>query len=107
MDMYGYAYFVERPRRLEGLQRPHLIERKRLYSIVTAVQFPKSDYLPFNDNSANMNFAQLWAFLIIIPGASIIDRKLYRVTKNPYLAGIITGVIVAIISCCNTTSILP
>ena len=75
--------------------------------IVTAVQLPKSDYLPFNDNSANMNFAQFWAFLIIIPGEPIIGRKLYRVTKNPYLAGIITGVIVAIISCCNTTSILP
>ena len=75
MDMYGYAYFVERPRRLEDLQRPHLIERERLYSIVTAVQLPKSNYLPFNDNSANMNYAQLWAFLIIIPGASIIDRK--------------------------------
>lgn len=64
-------------------------------------------HLTFNDNSANMNYAQLWAFLLIIPGASIIDRKLYRVTKNPYLAGIITGVIVAIISCCNTTTSLP
>ena len=31
----------------------------------------------------------------------------YRVTKNPYLAGIITGVIVAMISCCNATGILP
>ncbi|MBR0198581.1 MAG: alpha/beta fold hydrolase [Oscillospiraceae bacterium] len=64
-------------------------------------------HMPFNDNNANMNYAQLWAFLVIIPGASIVDRKLYRVTKNPYLAGIITGVIVAIISCCNTTSVLP
>lgn len=62
---------------------------------------------PFSENDAGMNFAQLWAFLIIIPGASIIDRMLYRVTKNPYLAGIITGVIVAIISCCNTTTSLP
>ncbi len=62
---------------------------------------------PFFENDAGMNFAQLWAFLLIIPGASIIDRMLYRVTKNPYLAGIITGVIVAIISCCNTTGVLP
>jgi isoprenylcysteine carboxyl methyltransferase (ICMT) family protein YpbQ len=51
-----------------------------------------------------MDIAQLWAFLIIIPGASVIDRMLYKVTKNPYLAGIITGVIVAIISCANTTT---
>ena len=61
-------------------------------------------YQPFVDNSANMNFAQLWAFLLIIPGASVVDRMLYKVTKNPYLAGIITGVIVAIISCTNTTT---
>lgn len=59
---------------------------------------------PFVDNGANMNYAQLWAFLMIIPGASVIDRMLYKVTKNPYLAGIITGVIVAIISSTNTTT---
>ena len=47
MDMHGYAYFVERPRRLEDLQRPHLIERERPYSIVTAVQLPKIDYENF------------------------------------------------------------
>ena len=51
-----------------------------------------------------MNVAQLWAFLMIIPGAAVIDRMLYKVTKNPYLAGIITGVIVAIISSANTTT---
>ncbi len=62
---------------------------------------------PFSENDAGMNFAQLWAFLLIIPGASIIDRMLYRVSKNPYLAGIITSVIVALISCSNTTTSLP
>ena len=34
MDLRGYAYFVERPRRLEDLQRPHLIERERPYSAI-------------------------------------------------------------------------
>ena len=47
MDIRGYAYFVERPRRLEDLLRPHLIERERPYSIVTAVQLPKIDYENF------------------------------------------------------------
>ena len=47
MDLHGYAYFVERPRRLEDLQRPHLIERERPYSIVTAVQLPQIDYENF------------------------------------------------------------
>ncbi len=61
-------------------------------------------HMMWSDNNAPMNIAQLWAFLIMIPGAAIIDRMLYKVTKNPYLAGIITGIIIAIISSSNTTS---
>lgn len=60
--------------------------------------------MAWSTNNAPMNIAQLWAFLVIIPGASVIDRMLYKVTRNPYLAGIITGILVAIISCSNTTS---
>lgn len=61
-------------------------------------------HMMWSDNNAPMNIAQLWAFLIMIPGAAVIDRMLYKVTKNPYLAGIITGIIIAIISSSNTTS---
>jgi len=64
-------------------------------------------HMAFSDNNAPMNVAQLWAFLIMIPGAAVVDRLLYKVTKNPYLPGIITGVIIAIISSANTTSVLP
>ena len=60
--------------------------------------------MAWSTNNAPMKIAQLWAFLVIIPGASVIDRMLYKVTRNPYLAGIITGILVAIISCDNTTS---
>ena len=35
MDYYGYAYFVERPRRIEELMTPHPIEKERPYRIVT------------------------------------------------------------------------
>lgn len=59
MDIHGYAYFVERPRRLEDLLRPHLIERKRPYSIVTAVQLPKIDYENFvTDMLADRKFIE-------------------------------------------------
>ncbi|KUH58044.1 hypothetical protein AUL39_07435 [Tractidigestivibacter scatoligenes] len=51
-----------------------------------------------------MNVAQLFAFLLIVTGACVIDRVLYRVSKNPYLAGIITGILVSIVSCANTTT---
>ena len=44
MDMHGYAYFVERPRRVEELTLPHLIEQERPYRIVTEIQLPAIDY---------------------------------------------------------------
>ncbi len=75
--------------------------------ILLAVQYGTyvvTGHMAWSDNNAPMNIAQLWAFLIMIPGASVIDRMLYKVTKNPYLAGIITGIIIAIISSANTTS---
>ncbi|MBE5909920.1 alpha/beta hydrolase [Pseudobutyrivibrio sp.] len=61
-------------------------------------------HMMWSDNNAPMNIAQLWAFLIMIPGAAVVDRMIYKVSKNPYIAGIITGIIIAIISSSNTTS---
>ena len=59
MDIHGYAYFVERPRRLEDLLCPHLIERERPYGIVTAAQFPKIDYENFvTDMLADRKFIE-------------------------------------------------
>jgi dienelactone hydrolase len=51
----------------------------------------------------------IWLFPIIVflPLAAIISRKIYRVTNNPYLGGIINGVMVVIISCTNTLTIVP
>ena len=47
MDYFGYAYFVERPRRIEDLMVPHLIEQERPYRIVTEIQLPAIDYENF------------------------------------------------------------
>lgn len=46
----------------------------------------------------------LWLFpmLILLPAAAVISRKIYQATKNPYLPGIINGVIITLISCTNT-----
>ena len=44
MDYFGYAYFVERPRRIEDLTVPHLVEKERPYRIVTEIQLPAIDY---------------------------------------------------------------
>jgi pimeloyl-ACP methyl ester carboxylesterase len=55
------------------------------------------------------NIYGIWAFpvLLYFPLAVIFDRKLFKVTKNPYLGGIIFGVIMTIIACTNTLTQLP
>lgn len=44
----------------------------------------------------------LYPVIIVLAVAAVASRKLYRATKNPYLAGIIMAVLVAIMSCTNT-----
>lgn len=46
----------------------------------------------------------IWLFpvIVILPVSAVISRKIYRATRNPYLAGIINAVIVTLISCSNT-----
>ena len=43
----GFAFFVERPRRLEDLMVPHLIEMERPYRIVASVRLSAIDYENF------------------------------------------------------------
>lgn len=51
---------------------------------------------------ANMQVVWLFPFLVILPVAAIVSRKIYLVTNNPYLPGIINGVIITLIACSNT-----
>ena len=55
------------------------------------------------------NIGGIWLFPILLyfPLAVILDRKLYKVTKNPYLGGIIFALIMTIIACTNTLGQLP
>ena len=55
------------------------------------------------------NILGIWLFPILIyfPLAVVFDRKLYKVTKNPYLGGLIFALIMTIIACTNTLSQLP
>lgn len=50
------------------------------------------------------NIVEIWLFpmIIILPVAAIFSRKIYKVTKNPYLAGIINALVITIIMCSNT-----
>lgn len=55
------------------------------------------------------NIYGIWLFPILVyfPLAVILDRKMYKVTKNPYIGGIIFALIMTIIACTNTLSQLP
>ena len=50
----------------------------------------------------NMYGVWLFPMLVTLPGAAVVSRIIYKETKNPYLPGIICGIIVAIMSCSNT-----
>ncbi len=60
-------------------------------------------------NPAISNIYGIWLFpiLLFFPLAVILDRALYKVTKNPYLGGIIFALIMTIIACTNTLGQLP
>jgi len=55
------------------------------------------------------NIYGIWLFpiLVFFPLAVMLDRSLYKVTRNPYLGGIIFAIIMTIIACTNTLSQLP
>jgi hypothetical protein len=62
---------------------------------------------PFLHNNSNIYGIWLFPILVYFPLAVILDRKLYKVTKNPYLGGIIFALIMTIMACTNTLTQLP
>ena len=52
--------------------------------------------------NANMHVLWLIGVMVILAVTTVISRKIYRATNNPYLAGIINAVIVTLMSCSNT-----
>ncbi len=45
--MTGFAYFVRRPRTIDDLYRPHLIESERLFEVVKVVTLANIDFENF------------------------------------------------------------
>ena len=50
----------------------------------------------------------LWLFplVVVLPATTIISRWIYKVSLNPYLAGIVSAIIVALFACMNTWTYL-
>jgi hypothetical protein len=51
---------------------------------------------------SNMCIIWLFPIIVILPVTAIMGRKIYRVTNNPYLPGLINGILITLISCTNT-----
>lgn len=84
-----------------------------LAAVLPAIILLLLQYIPYYAGSDLMwphnNMYGVWLFpmLVILPGAVVVSRIIYKETKNPYLPGIICGVIVAITSCTNTLTMIP
>ncbi|GAA3403742.1 alpha/beta hydrolase family protein [Paenibacillus hodogayensis] len=72
--------------------------------VIVVIQYTKFFTTGFVFFTKVSTIVEIWLFpiIIILPVAAIISRKLYRSTKNPYLAGIINALIITVISCTNT-----
>lgn len=83
-----------------------------LAAVLPAIILLLLQYIPYFAGSDLMwpqyNMYGVWLFpmLVILPGAAVVSRIIYRKTKNPYLPGIICGVLVALISCTNTLTMI-
>lgn len=64
--------------------------------------FKASGFMLFSGDPFNMYTVWLFPVLVFLPLTAVLSRKIYRVTGNPYLPGIINGLLIALISCSNT-----
>ena len=76
MEKQGTAYFVDFPRILSDLKKPHLLEAERPYEIVKTVVLGKMDYDNFctdmvadrqfiEDYAGLCNIGQVWKCLFV------------------------------------------
>lgn len=79
-----------------------------LGAVLPAIVLLLLQYIPYFSGSDLMwpqyNMYGVWLFpmLVTLPGAAVVSRIVYKNTNNPYLPGIINGIIVAIMACTNT-----
>jgi hypothetical protein len=74
------------------------------YSTFRATGFMllKTSAQPYLPDPYNMYTVWLFPVLVFLPVTAVLSRKIYKATNNPYLPGIINGLLVTMISCSNT-----
>ena len=72
------------------------------------IYYFNTDMMLFFGKVNRYNMYCLWLFptMLVLIGATFIARCVYKATKNPYLAGIVNGLIVTIINVANTRSFI-
>jgi len=53
-------------------------------------------------SNGHMQIVWLFPVVAFLPISAIMSRRVYRVTGNPYLPGVINGILVTLIACSNT-----
>lgn len=56
----------------------------------------------YASDQAHLYIVWLFPVLVLLPASAVISRKIYKVTNNPYLPGIINALLVTLISVANT-----
>jgi hypothetical protein len=78
--------------------------------VIVAIQYGcfVSTGNPFWYLAESGRIGPIWLFpvIVILFGAVVVSRIIYKRTGNPYLAGFINAMVVTMISCSNTTTIL-
>lgn len=71
------------------------------------ITFFKTGYMLCEQSSIGGSITGIWMYPIvfILPVATFICSKIYRKTKNPYIGGIVMGIIACIIACTNTLTL--
>ncbi|MEA5152761.1 MAG: alpha/beta fold hydrolase [Oscillospiraceae bacterium] len=81
-----------------------------LFTALPALILPWIQYIHYFNTglmlwpSSNMHILWLFPIVLILFFSTIINRILYKVTKNPYIAGVVNAIIVALLTITNTCS---
>ena len=71
--MTGYAFFVERPRRIDDLLQPHPVEAEAQFEVVKTIRLSKIDYENFiTDMVADRAFLEENAHLCRKDGTAVL-----------------------------------
>lgn len=64
----------------------------------------KTGFNLWQANQAHLFIVWLFPILVLLPATAVMSRKIYKVTNNPYLPGIINAALVTLMSVANTVT---